>query len=156
MPLSEALRHLTYLAMEAYFIGGVAFVLWIVHFPFLWSRRRPIAAGTLIVSAYALPVDAWAVARGWGGFNPAYVTGIYLFGRSLLLEEVVFWLGTVFVTVSAVLLFAELERRGVPWWMLPGGVFLPLSIMERAAAAVQAGSPLRARAPGRVGDRRGE
>lgn len=83
----------------------------------------------VVVSAYALPLDSWAVARGWGGFNPAYVSGLYFFG-SLLLEEVIFWLGTSFVTVSAVLIFVELERRGVPWWALPAAGVLPLEFFD--------------------------
>lgn len=89
MSALEFLRRFTYLAMEAYFIGGVAVVLWLFHFRFLWQRRWGILFGTLLVSAYALLLDAWAVAQGWGGFNPAYVSGIYFFGGSLLLESVV-------------------------------------------------------------------
>lgn len=42
------------------------------------------------------------------------------------MEEILFWLGTSFVTLSAVLIFAELERRGMPWWALPAGVVLPI------------------------------
>ena len=121
----------TYLFMEAYIIGGVAFFLWAFHFRFLWQRRRVILMGTVFISAYALPLDAIAVARGWGGFNPTYVTGIYFFGGSLLLEEVLFWLGTSFVTISAVLIFAELERRGVPRWLLAAGVALPIEILDK-------------------------
>lgn len=121
----EFLSRLTYLAMEGFFIGGVAAALWLFHFRFLWAQRWRLLAGVVIISAYALPLDAWAVAAGWGGFNPAYVSGLYFFG-SLLLEEVIFWLGTSFVTISAVLIFAELERRNVPWWALPAAVVLPL------------------------------
>lgn len=124
------LSRLTYLFMEAYIIGGVAFVLWAFHFRFLWQRRKAITLGTVIVMAYALPLDAVAVGRGWGGFNPDYVSGIYFFGGSLLLEEILFWLGTSFVTISAVLLFAELERREVPWWLLAAGVVLPIEILD--------------------------
>jgi hydrogenase/urease accessory protein HupE len=69
------LSRLAYLFMEAFIIGGVAFVLWAFHFRFLWQRRWVILLGTLIVTAYALPLDAVAVAHGWGGFNPAYVSG---------------------------------------------------------------------------------
>ena len=126
----ELLRRFTYLFLEGYIIGGVAAVLWLAHFHFLWRQRWGILLGALLVSAYALPLDAWAVAHGWGGFNPAYVLGIYFFGGSLLLEETLFWLGTSFVTISAVLIFAELERRGVPWWALPAGVFLPLDLYK--------------------------
>ena len=128
--LSINLSHLIYFFMEAYIIGGVAFVLWAFHFHFLWQRRWVILLGTLIVTAYALPLDALAVARGWGGFNPAYVSGIYFFGGSLLLEEILFWLGTSFVTISAVLIFAELERRGTPSWLLAAGVVLSLGIFD--------------------------
>jgi lycopene cyclase domain-containing protein len=124
------LSHLTYLLMETFIIGGVAFVLWVFHFLFLWRHRWTILLGTLIVTAYTLPLDALAVARGWGGFNPVYVSGIYFFGGSLLLEEVIFWLGTAFVTISAVLIFAELERRAVPKWLLAAGVILPFVIFE--------------------------
>lgn len=124
------LSHLIYIFMEAYLVGGVAFVLWAFHFRFLWRHRKTILMGTLIVTAYALPLDAIAVARGWGGFNPTYVSGIYFFGGSLLLEEVLFWLGTSFVTISAVLIFAELEQRGTPRWLLAAGVFLPIEIFD--------------------------
>jgi hypothetical protein len=89
-----------------------------------------ILLGVFIISAYALPLDALAVARGWGGLNPSYVSGVYFFG-SLLLEEIIFWLGTSFVTISAVLIFAKLERRGVPWWALAAGVFLPLEVFDQ-------------------------
>lgn len=122
----EFLLRFTYLVMEAYIIGGVTVVLWLAHFRLLWERRWIILIGTLLISAYALPLDAVAVARGWGGFNPPYVSGIYSFGSSLLLEEIIFWLGTASVTISAVLIFAEFERRGVAWWVLPAGVILPL------------------------------
>lgn len=129
MHLADLLRF-TYFVMEAFIIGGVAFVLWAFHFRFLWQRRWAILLGTAIIAAYALPLDAIAVRRGWGGFNPAFVTGIYFFGGSLLLEEILFWLGTAFVTISAVLIFAELERRGVPRWLLAAGVFLPIEILD--------------------------
>ncbi len=130
MFIADALRQLTYLAMEAYIIGGVATVLWAFHFRFLWERRWGILLGALLVSVYALPLDAWAVARHWGGFNSAYVSGIYFIGDSLLLEEIIFWLGTSFVTISAVLIFAELEGRGAPWWVLPAAVILPLEFFN--------------------------
>jgi lycopene cyclase domain-containing protein len=133
------LSHLAYLLMEAYIIGGVAFVLWAFHFHFLWQRRWVILLGTLMVSTYALPLDAIAVARGWGGFNPIYVSGIYFFGGSLLLEEVFFWLGTSFVTISAVLIFAELQRRGAPGWLLAAGVFLPLEIFDSLVRSPSSG-----------------
>lgn len=123
------LRHFTYLFMEVYIIGGVAFVLWAFHFCDLWRLRYRILLGVLIVSVYALPMDALAVQRGWGGFNPAFITGVTFFGGALHLEEIVFWLGTSFVTLSAVMLFAELEDRGVPWWALPAGVILPIGLM---------------------------
>ena len=125
----DSLRHFTYLSMEVLIIGGVAFILWAFHFLFLWGRRWAILSGTLIVTAYALPLDAFAVAQGWGGFNPAYVSGIYFFGGSLLLEEILFWLGTSFVTISAVLIFAALERRGAPIWLLAAGVFFPIEVI---------------------------
>lgn len=126
----DFLGSITYLVMEAYIIGGVALVLWVFHLQFLWKRRWRILLGVLIVSAYALPLDAWAVARGWGGFNPAYVSGVYFFGNSLLLEEIIFWLGTSFVTISAIMIFAELERRGAPWWVFPLAVILPLEFFD--------------------------
>jgi lycopene cyclase domain-containing protein len=122
----EFLRHFAYLAMEAVIIGGVAFVLWAFHLRFLWARRWRILLGLVLVSVYTLPMDALAVSLGWGGFNPAYVSGIYFLDGVLLLEEIIFWSGTSFVTLSAVLIFAELERQGVPWWALPLGVVIPL------------------------------
>jgi lycopene cyclase domain-containing protein len=122
----EFLRHFAYLAMEAVIIGGVAFVLWAFHLRFLWARRWRILLGLVLVSVYTLPMDALAVSLGWGGFNPAYVSGIYFLDGVLLLEEIIFWSGTSFVTLSAVLIFAELERQGVPWWALALGVVIPL------------------------------
>ncbi len=92
----DSLRHFTYLSMEVLIIGGVAFILWAFHFIFLWRRRYAVLTGTVIVTAYALPLDAFAVAQGWGGFNPAYVSGILLFwrfapvGRNPLLAGYVF------------------------------------------------------------------
>lgn len=134
----DFLGRFAYLFMEAYIIGVVTVVLWLAHFRFLWERRWIILLGTLLVSAYTLPLDAWAVANSWGGFNPAYVSGVYFFGGSLLLEEIIFWLGTASVTISAVLIFAELERRGVPRWMLPAGVILPIEwLAEQTAPGVQ-------------------
>lgn len=129
----DSLRRFTYLAMEVQIIGGVAFILWLFHFPFLRARWRQILLGVLLVSAYTLPIDALAVANGWGSFNPAYVSGVYFFGGSLLLEEIIFWLGTSFVTISAVTIFMELERRGVPWWLLVAGVVLPIEWLTTRA-----------------------
>lgn len=134
MPVVDALRPFTYLAMEVQIIGSVAFVLWLIHFRFLWARWRQILLGVLLVSVYALPIDALAVANDWGGFNPAYVSGIYFFDGSLLLEEIVFWLGTSFVTISAVMIFMELERRHVPWWLLPAGVIFPIEWLAPQAS----------------------
>ena len=127
---ADVLHRFTYLVMEAYIIGGVAIVLWAFHFRFLWERRWGILLGTLLVPVYVLPLDAAAVARGWGGFNPDSVSGIYFFGGSLLLEEIIFWLGTSCVTISSVLIFAELEGRGAPWWVLPAAVILPLEFFD--------------------------
>lgn len=123
------LRHFTYLFMEVYLIGIVAFVLWAFHFRYLWSQRYRILIGALIVAVYALPMDALAVRNDWGGFNPAYISGIAFLGGTVHLEEIIFWLGTSFVTLSAVMLFAELQDRGVPWWALPAAVILPISLM---------------------------
>ncbi len=127
-PLDFLWRFL-YLFMMAYIIGGVAFVLWAFHFRFLWRMRWRILLGMLLVCAYTLPMDALAVAWKWGAFNPAYVTGITFFNGALHLEEVIFWLGTSMVTLSAVMIFAELQRRGVPVWALPAGVILPIDFL---------------------------
>jgi lycopene cyclase domain-containing protein len=126
---------LTYLLLESYLIGGVAVTLWAFHFRYLWTRRWRILLGICLVLIYALPLDALAVAYGWGGFNPAYVSGVYFFNGSLLLEEIIFWAGTSLVTLSAVMIFAELERRGVPWWALPAGVLLPIDCLADPASA---------------------
>lgn len=45
---------------------------------------------------------------------------------ALMTSEAIFWPSTSQVTISAVWIFAELERRGVPWWALPAGVVLPV------------------------------
>lgn len=133
MWVADFLRRFIYLAMEVGIIGSVALVLWAIHFHFLWARWRRILLGVVLVSAYALPMDAIAVAKGWGGFNPVYVSGIYFFDGSLLLEEIIFWLGTSWVTISAVMIFAELERRGLPFWLLPLGIFLPIDLLDDLA-----------------------
>jgi hypothetical protein len=98
--------------------------------------------GTLLVSAYALPLDAYAVYRGWGWFNPAFVTGITFFRGTLYLEELFFWLGTSFVTISAVMVFAGLQRRGVPWWALPAGVVVPISLLASLFESTHAPSSI--------------
>ena len=123
------LSHFVYLFMEIYIIGAVAFVLWAFHFRFLWAHRFQIVLGMILVTAYALPLDAIAVWKGWGSFNPVFVTGIRFFQGTLYLEEIIFWLGTSFVTISAVAIFAELEENGLPGWALPLGVVVPLGIL---------------------------
>jgi lycopene cyclase domain-containing protein len=125
------LSHFSYLFMEVYIIGLVALVLWIFHFRYLWSRMGRILAGVVIVTLYALPLDMLGVANQWGGFNPDYVLGIAFFGGILYLEEIIFWLGTSFVTLCAVMIFAELERRNVPWWILPAGIIVPIDWLSR-------------------------
>lgn len=65
-----------FFGLKTAIVVTVAVVLWLFHFRFLSERRWGILLNTLLVSAYALPLDAWGVARGWGGFNPAYVSGI--------------------------------------------------------------------------------
>ncbi|MCG3209710.1 MAG: hypothetical protein FOGNACKC_03337 [Anaerolineae bacterium] len=71
----EFLTRLTYLALEGFIIGGVAAALWLFHFHFLWARRWRILAGVVLVSAYALPLDAWAVAAFqpicWQRYSPS-------------------------------------------------------------------------------------
>ncbi len=129
MNIFDFLQHFLYLFMMAYIIGGVAVVLWAFHFRFLWQMRGRILLGMALVCAYTLPMDALAVAWRWGGFNPAFITGITFFHGSLHLEEILFWLGTSMVTISAVMIFAELQRRGVPFWALPAGVLLPIGFM---------------------------
>lgn len=129
----DSLRRFMYLVMEVQIIAGVGFVLWIFHLPFLRSSWRQILLGVLLVSAYTLPIDALSAPSGWGGINQAYVSGIYLFGGSLLLEEVVFWVGTSFVTISAVTILMELERRRVPWRLVAAGVVLPIEWLASRA-----------------------
>ena len=123
------LAHFTYLFMEVYIISAVAFLLWALHFRFLWQRRSRILIGVALVTVYALPLDALGVVRGWGRFNPAYVTGITFFGGALHLEEIIFWLGTSFVVISAVFILAELQDRGAPWWALAFAIFLPFDLV---------------------------
>ncbi len=129
MNLFTFFQHFVYLFMEVYIIGAVTVMLWGFHFRFLWKMRGRILLGMALVCAYTLPMDALAVAWQWGGFNPAYVTGIAFFHGTLHLEEIVFWLGTSMVTISAVMIFAELQRRGVPFWALPAGVIVPIDAM---------------------------
>jgi hypothetical protein len=101
-------RRFTYLILEGYIIGRVATVLWL-PLPLLVEAALGISLGAL-VSAYALPLDAWAVAR-WGG-STAYVSASTSSaarpaGRSLLAGHIVRHdLGRS--------IFAELERRGFP------------------------------------------
>lgn len=113
-------------------MGGVALVLWGIHFRFLWAYRTRILIGVALVCAYALPMEVFALSNHWGGFNPVYVLGITFFGGMIYLEEIVFWAGTSLVTISAVFIFAELEERGVPWWALPAGILLPVDWLASA------------------------
>ena len=117
MRLIDFLVHFTYLAYQAYFVGMALTIVWGLHYRRLWRQRWRILAVTGIVAVYAGALDAWAVAQGWGGFDPRYVTGIW-FGP-LALEEITFWIGTSLATVSAIYAFAGLEAAGAPWWRLP-------------------------------------
>ena len=117
------LARLTYLEMEVAIIGSALIFVVLFHFPILWRQWRALALATALVVVYGAALDAWAIANGWGWFNPALTSGIW-FG-SLLLEELVFWLGTAFVTVAAALVMAEAIDRGVPWWVLPLALVFP-------------------------------
>jgi hypothetical protein len=105
--LIDFLTHFTYLGYQAYFVGLALAIEWGLHYRRLWRQRWRILAVTGIVTVYACGLDAWAVARGWGWFDP------------LALEELTFWIGTSLATVSALYAFADLEAAGAPWWRLP-------------------------------------
>lgn len=113
----------TYLATEVAMIGGVLVFIVAFHFPVLWRQWRALLLTTALVAIYGSALDAWAIRKGWGWFNPALTSGIW-FG-SLLFEELIFWLGTAFVTVSAALVMAEAMDRGIPWWALPLALAFP-------------------------------
>jgi lycopene cyclase domain-containing protein len=115
--LLEFLAHFTYLAFQAYFVGVVLALEWGLHYRRLWQRRWRIVATVGLVTLYGCALDAWAVNRGWGWFDPRLISNIW-FGP-LLLEELTFWIGTALATVSAVFIFASLEEAGAPWWRLP-------------------------------------
>lgn len=60
---------------------------------------------------------------------------------ALMTSEVIFWLGTSQVTILALLIFAEVEWRGVPWWTLPAGVVLPIEWVASFLFTAKEGDP---------------
>ncbi len=119
-----AFGRFTYLAMEAAVIGSALGFFLVFHTPILWRQWRALGLGTVLIAIYGSALDAWAVRSGWGWFNPDLTSGIWL--GTLLLEEIVFWIGTAFVTAMAALVMAEAADRGVPWWALPVALVFPL------------------------------
>jgi lycopene cyclase domain-containing protein len=115
--LISFLAHFTYLGYQVYLVGLTLAIEWGLHYRRLWRQRWRILAATAVVTLYACTLDAWAVAQRWGGFDPRFITGIWL--GPLALEEITFWIGTSLATVSAVCAFADLEEAGAPWWRLP-------------------------------------
>lgn len=119
----SVLERWTYLATEVVIIGGALVFIVAFHFPVLWRQGRALALTTVLVTLYGAVLDALAIANGWGWFNPALTSGIW-FG-SLLFEELIFWVGTAFVTGAAALVMAAAVDHGIPWWALPWALFFP-------------------------------
>lgn len=117
------LARLTYLEMEVVIIGSAFAFVVLFHLPVLWRHWRVLLLATALIVTYGSALDAWAIRSGWGWFNPALTSGIW-FG-SLLLEELIFWIGTAFATVAAALVMAAAADRGIPWWALPIALLFP-------------------------------
>ncbi len=128
----------SYLEMEVALIGGAFVFVVLFHFPILWRQWRALASATVFVVIYGSALDAWAIRNGWGWFNPALTSGIW-FG-SLLFEELIFWLGTAFVTVAAALVMAEAIDHGVPWWALAIALMFPSWLWLNTPESILAGA----------------
>lgn len=113
---SEPTARFTYLGMEMVILGSVLLFVVSFHFPILRRQWRALLLTTLLVTLYGSALDAWAIQNDWGWFNPALTSGIW-FG-TLLLEELIFWLGTGFVTAAMTLVMAEGVERRIAWWAL--------------------------------------
>ena len=120
----------TYLEMETAIIGSALVFVVLFHLPILRRQWRALLLATALIVVYGSALDAWAIRSGWGWFNPAFTSGIW-FG-TLLLEELIFWIGTAIVTVAAALVMAEATDRGIPWWALPIAFAFPSWVWMKA------------------------
>ncbi len=128
----------SYLEMEVALIGGALVFVVLFHLPILWRQWRALLLATALIAMYGSALDAWAIRNRWGWFNPALTSGIW-FG-SLLLEELIFWVGTAFVTVAAALVMAEAIDHGVPWWALAVALMFPSWLWLNTPGSILAGA----------------
>ncbi len=95
-----------YLGTLLLWAGPPLAVQWAFAWPVLWDLRRTLAVGVLVPTVYLWIVDRIAIAMGIWFFDPAYMTGLAVFG--LPIEEMLFFLLTNVFLVQGLLLF---------WWV---------------------------------------
>lgn len=86
--------------------GPVLALQWGFGWPVLWERRRAVALGVAVPTAYFAVADRIAIALGIWQFDPAYMTGLAVAG--LPVEELLFFTLTNLFVVQGLVLF---------WWV---------------------------------------
>ncbi|WP_424016507.1 lycopene cyclase domain-containing protein [Halorientalis pallida] len=104
---------LFFLAESTYYLGTlllwaspVLAIQWAFGWPVLWERRRTLALGVGVPTAYLAAVDRIAIELGIWTFDDAFMTGLAIFG--LPIEELLFFALTNVFLVQGLLLF---------WWV---------------------------------------
>jgi lycopene cyclase domain-containing protein len=104
---------LSFLSPSTYYLGTlllwaspVLAIQWAFGWPVLWERRRTLALGVGVPTAYLCAIDRVAIELGIWTFDEAYMTGLALLG--LPLEELLFFTLTNVFLVQGLLLF---------WWV---------------------------------------
>ena len=104
---------LFFFAESTYYLGTlllwaspVLAIQWAFGWPVLWERRRTLALGVGVPTAYLAAVDRIAIELGIWAFDEAFMTGLAIFG--LPIEELLFFALTNVFLVQGLLLF---------WWV---------------------------------------
>jgi lycopene cyclase domain-containing protein len=84
-------------------------VQWVVGWPYLWARRRTVALGVAVPTAYLSGVDAVAIHEGVWRLAPEYTTGLAPGG--LPVEEATFFGLTTLFVVQGLVLYPWVVRR---------------------------------------------
>lgn len=102
---------LSYLIYELIFAGGAILIEWLFHGRFLWLRVKIILRTVAFFVFYLLITDNVALSLGIWAHDRSKILNIWVL--SIPLEEVIFSILVAVAVSSAVLVFADLENRGI-------------------------------------------